>query len=113
VPDPNYPMGLEIRKLEYRKIIEILGKGDFKQLMKIYIPRTVGVADKDKPYLDWMDPLIHDLLTARPMWQTVYKQPQTPGHILATTSRAFTLHRQTRKSVKRFYFLWSWSPWIE
>ena len=42
MPDPNYPMGLEIRKLECRKIIEILGKGDIKRLMKIYIPRTVA-----------------------------------------------------------------------
>jgi hypothetical protein len=106
-------MGLEIRKLECRKIIEILGKGDIKQLMKNFISPKVGVADEDKPYLDWMDPLIHNLLSARPMYLRVYKKPQTPGHILATTSRAYTLHRQTKKSVKWLTFLWPWSPWIE
>ena len=53
--------------------------------MTIYIPCTVGVADEDKPYVEWMEALIHAFLTARPMRQRVYKQPQTPGQILATT----------------------------
>jgi len=28
---------------------------------------TVGVADEDKPYLDWMEALVQDLFTASPM----------------------------------------------
>ena len=57
--------------------------------MNIYLPRTTGVANEDKPYLDWMDALIHDLLTERQMWQSVYKQTQTSGEILATTYSGF------------------------
>jgi hypothetical protein len=36
-----------------------------------------------------MDALIHDLLTERQMWQSVYKQTQTSGEILATTYSGF------------------------
>jgi hypothetical protein len=35
--------------------------------MEIYIPRSFGIVDEDKPYLDWMETLIRDLLTAKPM----------------------------------------------
>ncbi len=73
---------MEIIKQECQNIIDILEQDpvtwDFKELMKIYIPRTTGVADEDKPYLYWMEALIHDFLTARPMWQPVYKQSTHP-----------------------------------
>ena len=35
--------------------------------MEIYIPRSLGIVDEDIPYLDWMETLIRDLLTAKPM----------------------------------------------
>ena len=50
---------------------------------------STGVAEEDKPYLDWMDALIRDLLAARPMWRPVYKRAQTSGQILATTYSGF------------------------
>jgi hypothetical protein len=37
------------------------------ELLTIYIPRAVGVAEEELPYLDWMQALIGDLLTERPM----------------------------------------------
>ena len=87
-PDPNYQDGMEIIKQECKNIVDILEQdsetSNFRSLIQIYIPRTTGVADEDKPYLDWMEALIHDLLTARPMWQPVFKKPQTSSHILAT-----------------------------
>jgi hypothetical protein len=69
-PDPHYAEGMEIIKKECKNIIDILEttpQWDIKQLMNIYLPRTTGVADEDKPYLDWMDALIHDILAGRPM----------------------------------------------
>ena len=102
-PDPHYEEGMEIIKQECKNMFDILEQDpatwDFKDLMKIYIPRTTGVADEDKPYLDWMEALIHDLLTARLMWQPVYKQSQTSGQIFATTTRDCTIHRRTERSV--------------
>ncbi len=91
--DPNYQEGIEINKQECKNIVDILEKDpatrDFRALMKIYIPRTTGVGGEDKPYLDSMEALIHDLLTASPMWQPVFKQPQTSDQILATTYSGF------------------------
>jgi hypothetical protein len=69
--DPYYQDGMEIIKQECKNIVDILEQDsetwNFRSLMRIYIPRTTGVADEDKPYLDWMQTLIHDLLTARPV----------------------------------------------
>ena len=70
-PYSNYQEDMNIIKQECRNINDILEQDptarDFRALMKIYIPRTTGVSDEDKPYLDWMEDLIHDLLTARPI----------------------------------------------
>jgi hypothetical protein len=91
-PDPHYAKGMEIIKEECKKIIDILGQGmqwNIMQLMDIYLPMSTGVAEEDKPYLDWMDALIRDLLAARPMWRPVYKRAQTSGQILATTYSGF------------------------
>jgi hypothetical protein len=92
-PDPNYQEGMEIIKQECKNIIDILEQDlvtrNFRALMKIYIPQTTGVADEDKPYLDWMEALIHDLLTARPMWQPVFNLSQTSTQILAITYSGF------------------------
>ena len=80
---------MEVIKQECKSIVDILeqdsAEGNFKALIKVYIPRSTGVANEDKPYLDWMEALIHDLLTGRPMSRTVSKQSQTSGQILATT----------------------------
>jgi hypothetical protein len=53
---------MEVIKQECKSIIDILEQdpaaGDFRALIKIYILRSTGVADEDKPYLDWMEALI-------------------------------------------------------
>ena len=58
--DPNYPMGLEIIKQEYRKIIDILGQDvmtwDIKQLMMIYVPRTLELKNQKCRPEDQMTP---------------------------------------------------------
>ena len=58
---------------ECQSIIDILNQDamtwDIKQLITIYIPRTVGVAAEDKPYLDWMEDLIHDFKS--PPWRPI------------------------------------------
>ena len=60
-------------------------QGPIKELSVIYILRTVGVAEDSKPYLDWVEALIEELLLARPKWQNVNKQLQTAGQILVRT----------------------------
>ena len=64
-PDPNYQEGMEIIKQECKNIIDILGQEE------------------------WMETLIHHLLTERPMCQPVFNQSQTSTQILATTYSGF------------------------
>jgi hypothetical protein len=89
-PDPLYREGMEVIKQECKSIVDILEQDsverNFKSLIKVYIPRSTGVANEDRTYLDWMEVLIRDLLTGRPMWQTVSNQSQTSGQTLATTN---------------------------
>jgi hypothetical protein len=89
--EPDQEEYIQVIKKECKNIIAILEQDtsalDLKQLMEIYIPRSLGIVDEDIPYLDWMETLIRDLLTAKPMWWPIYKQPQTSGQILATIQR--------------------------
>ena len=92
--EPDQEEYIQVIKKECKNIIAILEQDtsalDLKQLMEIYIPRSLGIVDEDIPYLDWMETLIRDLLTAKPMWWPIYKQ-QTSGQILATTYSGSTL----------------------
>jgi len=44
------------------------------------------VSDDDKTYLDWMEDLIHDFLSARQMRQLVFNKSQASRQIFATHS---------------------------
>ncbi len=65
-PDPFYQEGMEVMKQECKSIVDILeqdsAKGNFKALIKVYIPRSNELADEDRTYLDWMETLIRDNL---------------------------------------------------
>ena len=53
-PDPYYREGMEVIKQECKSIVDILeqdsAEGNFKALIKVYILRSTGVANEDKPY---------------------------------------------------------------
>ena len=52
-PDPNYREGMEIIKQEYKSIVDILEEdsapGNFKALIKIYIPGRLEWRMKTEP----------------------------------------------------------------